>query len=384
MQRERVNLPNAALAQRSHRLWHLACGAIAAVLALWLLRALAAVLTPLALALVLSYALDPPVSWLQRRWLLPRWAGTLLLFLVALLLVGLGLLLLLPLVAREISLVADALPEHLLRLRDSLVPWVERTFHVVLPNTLGALVARAGSDLGALGGRLAGTAGGWLTTLAASTAAALGAVVSLLLVPVFTFYLLPSFPALVAELRALIPPRYREPADGLAREIDGVLAAWIRGQVGVMLCLTVVYTAGLALVGVSAPLAIGAVSGLLAFIPYVGLGVGLALALTVALLESQGLGQLLGVLVVFGSGQLLDGLFLTPRIVGKRVGLGPVGVLVALLVGGGLFGFFGVLVAVPVAAVTVVVAKRAVAGYRRSRFFDPSPPAAPTGAVEGA
>lgn len=373
-----------ALAQRSHRLWHFAAGAVGVVLALWLLRALAAVLTPLALALVLSYALDPPVSWMHRRWRLPRWAGTLLLFLLALLVVFLLLLLVLPLVARELSLVGEALPGHLLRWRASLVPWIERTFDVALPDTLGALLARAGSDLGALGGRLAGTAGGWLTTLAASTAAALKGVLSLLLVPVFTFYLLPSFPALVAELRGLIPPRFREPAGSLAREIDGVLAAWIRGQVGVMLCLTVVYTAGLALVGVSAPLVIGVVSGLLAFIPYVGLGVGLALALTVALLESQGLGQLLGVLVVFGSGQLLDGLFLTPRIVGTRVGLGPVGVLVALLVGGGLFGFFGVLVAVPVAAVVVVVAKRAVASYRRSRFFDPSPPAAPTGAVEGA
>ncbi|MBK8482657.1 MAG: AI-2E family transporter [Proteobacteria bacterium] len=135
---------------------------------------------------------------------------------------------------------------------------------------------------------------------------------------------------------------------------------------------TVVYVSGLALVGITAPLAIGAVAGLFAFIPYVGFGVGLALALMVAVLESQGLGQVVGVLVVFGCAQLLDGLWLTPRIVGKRVGLGPVGVLFALLVGGRLFGFFGVLVAVPVAAVTAVVVKRALVAYRRSCFFDPS------------
>jgi predicted PurR-regulated permease PerM len=167
----------------------------------------------------------------------------------------------------------------------------------------------------------------------------------------------------------LIPRRYLEWVRETARDIDRALSAWIRGQVTVMGTQALLYAVGLSIVGIKMAVLIGVLTGMLAFIPYVGVVIGLTLALLVTVLEYSGPGQLIGVVVVFGSVQALDGLFLTPYLVGGRVGLGAVGVLLALMLGGNLFGFVGVLLAVPTAAALVVVLRRVLATYKGSHFY---------------
>jgi predicted PurR-regulated permease PerM len=182
----------------------------------------------------------------------------------------------------------------------------------------------------------------------------LGWLASLMVVPVVSFYLLLDWEALPGRVLALLPPRLRAPAARLLRESDEVLASFLRGQLAVMLILAVVYATGLWWIGLELALPIGLAAGLASFVPYLGFLVGIAAAGLAAYLQFQEASVLLWVLAVFAGGQLLEGLVLTPRLVGERVGLHPVAVIFAVMAGGQLFGFLGVLLALPAAAVLKV------------------------------
>ncbi|MCC6746321.1 MAG: AI-2E family transporter [Deltaproteobacteria bacterium] len=357
------------LSRLTHRYWHAIFFAAVLLLLFLAIRRLSGVLAPVAGALLLSYLLDPLVGWLERRLRLPRWAGTLLLFVAGLLVLAAALILVVPLVARELEIFATALPGYLRKLRATVDPWVAARFGVHLPHSLQELTDQVGSDVGQVASKLAGSLGGVAGQVALRTARMLSAVSSLLLVPIFTFYFLPKFPAFVASAREMVPRRFATWVDGTAKEVDRVLAAWIRGQLTVMAVQAVLYSVGLSVVGVKMGVLIGITTALLAFIPYVGVVVGLVLSALLCLLEYSGPGPLIGVGVVFLVMQLLEGLLLTPWLVGEKVGLGPVGVLLALMLGGNLFGLTGVLLAVPVAAALVVVLRRALEAYRRSDFY---------------
>jgi len=357
------------LERRSHLYWHLIFLTVALGALFVVIRGLTQVLVPVVSALVLAYLLDPLVGFLQRRFKLARWVGTTLLFFIAMIITVLAVLLLLPVIVHELQSFAAAVPGYVARIRDTLIPWMESTFGVTVPHTLDELSTRAGANLQALATQLMGPLGGVAGRVIESTAGVFSTVGTLVLIPVFTFYFLPKYPQITAGALELIPPRYRAWVSDTAREIDRVLAAWIRGQVTVMACLAVAYSIGLSIVGIQMAVLIGVITGTLAFIPYVGFGIGAIMAIIVCLLEYQGPGQLVGVAIVFAVVQAAEGFVLTPYLVGDRVGLGPVGVLLALLIGGSLFGFVGVLLAVPVAAAVVVVLRRALSAYRSSAFF---------------
>lgn len=193
------------------------------------------------------------------------------------------------------------------------------------------------------------------------------------LIPVALFYLLMDWHRFVARLLEFVPPRGRAAYDSFTNEADAVLGQYLRGQLLVMAVLAVYYSAGLALFGLDLALPIGIFTGLAVFVPYVGFGLGLILALLAGLLEfaaSAGAGQaLIMVAVVYGLGQLIEGFFLTPRLVGHRIGLHPLAVLFALLAFGQLLGFVGVLIALPASAVLLVAIRRAQARYRGSKLY---------------
>jgi predicted PurR-regulated permease PerM len=189
------------------------------------------------------------------------------------------------------------------------------------------------------------------------------------LVPVVTFYLLLDWNARVAQLKALVPPRLRERTDGFLDECDAVLGQYLRGQMLVMVALATYYAAALALAGFDLALPVGVFTGLAVFVPYLGFGLGLAMALLAALLQFGTLGALAWVGLIYGIGQVLESFLLTPRLVGERIGLSPLAVIFALLAFGQLFGFVGVLVALPASAVAVVAARRLRAGYLASRLY---------------
>ena len=191
----------------------------------------------------------------------------------------------------------------------------------------------------------------------------------LLLIPVVTFYLLRDWDHLVAAVRDLLPKRLEPTVVKLAREIDAVLAEFLRGQLTVMLALAVIYTTGLWLVGLELAFFIGMLAGFVSFVPYLGVIVGLVVASFAAFLQFQDVVHIAGVAAVFGVGQLLEGMVLSPLLVGDRIGLHPVAVIFAVMAGGQLFGFFGVLLALPVAAIIVVLLRHSRDEYLQSALY---------------
>jgi len=189
------------------------------------------------------------------------------------------------------------------------------------------------------------------------------------LVPVVLFYLLSDWPQLLQRAWDIVPPRLRGPMASFLGECDVMLGQYLRGQVLVMLALAVFYSVGLAIAGFDLALPVGIFTGLAVFIPYVGFGIGLALALLAGALQFANLYGVLAVAAVYGLGQLIESFALTPRLVGERIGLSPLMVIFALLAFGHLFGFVGVLIALPVSAVGVVAARRLRATYLDSRLF---------------
>ena len=318
---------------------------------------LAPVLTPFIAAGLLAYMGDPLADRLQKL-KLPRTLAVVVVFLTTFLLIGLLVLLVGPLVKTQISALFAALPD--------IAHQVEQVW---LPTLLGWLNVEPGEDvgLGAFLARYSDMAGSWsgkiLLGVSKSGGVLAAAVLSLFLIPILTFYMLRDWDSFMAHLSALIPDRQRGTVLELARETDSVLSAFLRGQVLVMLALATIYTLGLSLIGLKFAIAIGVVAGLVSFVPYLGFVFGIGLAgLTVAL-EPNPLWNLAGVVATFTIAQVIEGSFLTPKLVGDRIGLHPVLVIFAVAAGGQLFGFFGILLALPAAAVLSVLIRFAYHRY---------------------
>lgn len=350
-------------------------------LAIWGLRG---VLTPIFFAFLIAYFLDPLVDRFEERGI-PRAAGIVLVLFFTLGAMGLFAVLLVPSIIREITAFADSLPDKLEGLRVEWEPWLV-AHGVPVPHDLDEvweLVSQtfAPAETAAEGeGETAGAASGLaeqaapvLQTVATwiwgRTTTALGAITSALIVPVFAFYLLYDFDRMTAGIRDLIPHQYRPFVVDVAGEVDDVLGQFVRGQITVMVILAVLYSVAYSIARVPLAIPIGIIAGLLSFIPYVGGASALILALLMCLLDPQGWWQVAGVVVGYGVIQGLEGFVITPRIVGDKVGLDAIWVLLALMVGGELFGFLGVLLAVPAAAVVKIFVVRAVAYYRKSDLY---------------
>ncbi len=329
----------------ANNLWWL----VPAALLLALLYFLSPILAPFLFAAILAYISNPAVSWLARH-RVRRALGAVLAMLVLAGLLVLLLLILLPLFVKETSLLSERLPGLLLQINDQLLPWIKARFGVELQFDLAALMNLIHQNLqGAdgLGMKL-------LASLKIGGLALLGFVVNLLLVPVVLFYLLRDWDSLLARINALLPRRWHWQLTSIAREIDAVLAEFLRGQIAVMLLMSLFYVLGLWLAGLEFALPIGIITGMLVFVPYVGMLTGLLLATLAALMQFPGVNGVIPVWIVFGIGQALEGMLVTPLLVGKRIGLHPVAVIFALLAFGQIFGFFGVLLALPASAALLV------------------------------
>jgi predicted PurR-regulated permease PerM len=330
---------------------------IAIALLGWLLYLLAPVLTPFVAAALLAYMGDPLADQLQRL-KLPRTLAVVTVFLITFVFLALLILLIGPLISAQVGALFDALPD--------IAHQVEQVW---LPSILGWLNIDAGVDVGvgpflAKYGEMFGSwSGKALLSVSKSGGALAAAVLSLFLIPIITFYLLRDWDTILAHISALIPGSQREIIVELARESDDVLGAFLRGQVLVMLGLAALYSVGLSLVGVKFAVAIGVVAGLVSFVPYLGFVFGIALAGMTVALEPDPLWHLVGVVATFSIAQFIEGSVLTPKLVGDRIGLHPVIIIFAVAAGGQLFGFFGILLALPAAAVLSVVVRFAFHRY---------------------
>jgi len=326
---------------------------------------LSPILTPFVISALLAYMGDPLVDRLEAR-NLPRAAGVAVVFITILSIFLLVLLVLLPLLQQQLATLVGKLPLYLEYLQGSLVPWLAAQLGIesdVL--NLGALKAMLVERWQQAGG----LAKSLLESAFSSGLMVMAWLANLILIPVVTFYLLRDWDLFIGRLRELIPRAWEGSVVKLTTESDGVLSAFFRGQLFVMLSLAVIYASGLWLVGLEFALLIGLIAGLLSFVPYLGFIVGAGLASVAAYLQFQELSILLGVLAVFGVGQLMESFVLTPKLVGDRIGLHPVAVIFAVMAGGQLFGFFGILLALPVAAVVMVLLRHVHEQYLRSRIY---------------
>lgn len=346
------------------------------VVAYLIVRVLGPVLTPVLAAAAVAYLLDGAVDRLTRGGMSRTLAvGGLLVGFIAL--VVAVIVLVAPLVVNEIEVFVAALPGLVERASH----WLASEFGIEVPGDWKAFLegkqvrsflesaALPASEIAAaaLGGALGFL--GWLAEL--------------LLVPVFAFYFLIDWDHIVSRAHAFVPPRHRSRVAEIAGEIDLAVSHWIRGQLTVMAVLAALYATAFKIIGLHLGITIGVIVGLLTVIPFLGTFVGAALALFMVVLDWQGPGQLAAVGAIFLVLHLLEAAVLTPRLVGKRVGLGEVGALFAVLAGGELLGFAGVLLAVPIAASVAVLVRRAIRYYEATPFFIegaelvPSAPSAP-------
>jgi predicted PurR-regulated permease PerM len=333
-----------------------------AVIAAAALKFLAAVLTPILAALGIAYLLDPIVERLARRGLSRSLAAGLILggFLTAAIT---AVVVLVPRLASQVTAFVEDLP----RMVDNLRAWSHAHLHVDLPEDW---TEAARSDH--LKQALTDAAGPLRDVLAAAVGGVfevLATLAELLLVPVFAFYFLVDWRRLLERGFHLIPPRSRGHVRELLREVDRVVAGWIHGQTIVTLILAVLYVTGFSLVGMPLSVPIGLIVALLTVIPFIGTFVGASLALLVTLADGGGAGTLGSVAGVILALHLLEAAVLTPKIVGHRVGLSESAALFAVVAGGKLLGFVGVVLAVPIAATTGVVVRALVRYYEHTTFF---------------
>jgi len=335
---------------------------------LWLL---APVLTPFAVAALLAYLGDPVVDRLE-RWKLSRTAAVAIVFAVmTLVLVGV-VLLLVPMLERQITAFVEDLPRYLDWFRTRVLPWVEARFGVDAEFNPAAIPELLREHWRQAGGVAAVVLGG----LSKSGLAVLGWIANVLLIPVVAFYLMRDWDVLVERVRSLLPRAIEPTVSRLARESDTVLGAFLRGQLSVMLALGTIYSIGLWMAGIDLALLIGMISGLVSFVPYLGVFVGATISIVAALVQHGDWLHVAFVVAVFAVGQTLEGFVLTPWLVGDRIGLHPVAVIFAIMAGGQLFGFLGVLLALPVAAVAMVVLRWLHARYTASRLYGDVAPGA--------
>jgi len=332
---------------------------VAAALVLVLgLRYLGPVLTPFLIGAILAYVGTPLVEWGARHNVSRGLATTLVVALFGILLLVLFLILI-PLVQTEIALAARRLPELVGQLVARVAPWIEQNLGITVAfdlESLKTLIAENMDEARALSLHLlAGVRTGGMIVVSV--------LVNLALIPVVMFYLLRDGKMISAHLLSLVPRDWLGKTRTIVGDIDTVLAEFLRGQLMVMIVLATYYAIALSIAGLDRALAIGVLTGLLVFVPYVGFGLGLTLGVLAALLQWSGWPAFLGVLAVYGVGQLLESYVLLPYLVGDRIGLHPLAVIFALLAFGQLFGFAGVLLALPASAALLVGLRHLRAAY---------------------
>ncbi len=342
--------------------------ALLVALVVWML---APVLTPFVVAAVLAYALTPMVNWLDHLagGRIPRLLAVLVVEL-AVLVAALGVaLLIVPILAKELPLMRDQVPVLFDRLNESLKPLLAQ---------LGIKLSLDVDNIKAfvlkyLNANFEDVFGSLMASLKIGGSVAFAIIGNAVLIPVALFYLLMDWDRFVATVQRVVPQRVRGSFDSFTAEADAVLGQYLRGQLLVMLIAAVYYSVALALFGLDLALPIGVFTGMAIFVPYLGFGLGLILATLAGLLEfaaSDGPGKaLLMVAVVYGLGQVVESLYLTPRLVGERIGLHPLAVIFALLAFGQLFGFVGVLIALPASAVLLVAIRRGWSSYLASALY---------------
>lgn len=340
-----------------------------------LIYLLSPILTPFLIAAILAYIANPLVNKIDAfrfrgfrtkfSFSPSRIVATLLVMLLLFAVLILLLLIVIPLLQKEFLLLLQKLPVYFNTLQTTLEPWLQKSFGVEI-NIDYAQMQQMLTDNWKTAGNFAKQI---VLGISNQGMAIIGWLANLILIPLVLFYLLLDWNAIIAKINLLLPRKFAGKIQEIATEVDAVLAEFLRGQLTVMLLMSLFYAAGLWLAGLELALPIGILSGLLGFVPYLGIGLGLTLAVVSGFLQFGNFSDLMPVLIVFGIGQVIESMALTPWLVGDRIGLHPLMVIFALMAGGQLFGFTGVLLALPVSAAIAVGFRHAKASYLNSNLY---------------
>ena len=321
------------------------------------------------MAAILAYICDPLVDRLSIfgtvKFKLGRTLSTVLVMVAIFGVISLLLLILIPVLQKESRLIIERLPALMTNIRAQVEPWLQAKFGISFAIDSMQIQDAVTKNWKTAGGVLADV----LKTAGSNSLAFVGIIANILLLPVVLFYLLRDWDIFVAGIGELIPRDLINKTTQIATEIDQVLAEFLRGQLTVMIAMSIFYAVFLWFAGLDMALPIGLIAGLLGFVPYLGPALGLGLALLAAALQFSALSQIIPVLLVFGFGQLLESMVITPRLVGDRIGLHPVVVIFALLAGGQLFGFAGILLALPISAAIAVALRHTKDNYLGSDTY---------------
>ncbi len=345
----------APLKLRDH--WHWLLGAAALLFMLWLLGPM---LMPFVVGAILAYVGDPVVDWLERRRFSRTW-GVVMVFATISLAIALLILMIAPMVYAQTVTLIETVPEALRWVQDRGLP----KLGINVPDNLRIDADYIRQWVTEHWAEAKGAAG----VVAQSSLAVLATIANIALIPVVAFYLLRDWDHLISACDRFTPPRWRALTRRLARECDDVLGSFIRGQGLVMLAMAVYYAVTLSLIGLKLSLVVGVIAGTLTFVPYLGFIVGFATALIAVLVQDPSFWMVTWVVIIFVVAQMIEGNVLVPLLVGDKIGIHPVTVIFAVLAGGQLMGFTGVLIALPVAAILAVLARELDRRWRASDFY---------------
>lgn len=330
-----------------------------------LLYLLVPILTPFIMGALLAYLGDPVVDRLEKL-KLSRTLSVVIVFLVTAIFLLIVFLLVIPVLETQIKILIYKLPDFIDWGVLQLQPYLKKDLNVDLSVLeIDRVKAMIGSHWNEAGGIIRNV----ISTISKSGMALIAWGINFALTPVIAFYLLRDWDCFIKYIHDLLPRSTEPVITTLAKESDAVLAEFLRGQLLVMLSLATIYSFGLWLVGVEFALLIGLSAAIFGFVPYLGLIIGIMIAGLAVMFQTQNVTDLLLVLLVFGIAQIIESIILTPLLVGERIGLHPVTVIFAVLAGGQLFGFFGVLLGLPIAAIIAVIMRHLHASYKESRIY---------------
>lgn len=346
----------------NHKSWGVWLATLAVIMLL--IYSLSAVLAPFLVAALLAYLSDPLVERLA-SWKVPRLLGVVIVLLLLLAAVVVLLFIFIPILEQQIALLIQKIPSWLTWLQTTVAPWLAT--HLGVQNNLDT--SQLKFSVAGHWQQASDILGKTIKTVTGSSLAIISVMTRVLLIPVVFFYLLRDWPKVLVGLQQLLPRRIEPTISRLIRECDDVLSAFLRGQLLVMLALGLMYSMGLAMVGLDTALLIGMIGGLVSIVPYLGFIVGITSASIAAYVQYHSLWRVAAVWLVFVIAQSIEASVLTPQLVGDRIGLHPVVVIFAVLAGGQLFGFTGILLALPVAAVLMVFIRYFRGRYLRSIWY---------------
>jgi predicted PurR-regulated permease PerM len=326
------------------------------------------VLTPFLFAFILAYILNPAVELLE-RWKLSRSLSiSIILFFLSGIFIS-GIIFIVPIIQSEISILIKKMPGYFELIKVNIIPYIEEKFKIRVPATTDEIFNEAILRVRGLSPETISPIVSFIGKAFSSFWGIFGALLNLIIIPVVTIYLLKDFKLIKERVKEYIPMSKKQLWIKRIEDVNTILGKFLRGQLLIAFIEGVIFSIGLSLIGIDMAILVGIMAGLGSIVPYLGFFFGISVSIILSLLEFHDFAHILWVLALFGGVQVLEAVVLSPKIMGKKVGLHPVIIILSIMIGGYIFGFFGILLAVPFTAIMKVFLTSSLESYRKSAFY---------------